>query len=271
MKCPLCANDGWKSFFNEKKADRVLRVVKCKKCGFVYTYDRVATQDQSSEKVQKQATKSRTGSYHKELKHILRIARKYFNGNPSLLDIGCSRGMFLDMAKESGFDVTGIELETTAAKYSLLKGHKVLVGNFLDLEIPRHSADIISMIHVLEHLENLRYALKNANSILKPYGKIIVEVPNLWHWMIQRMLLLSRGLASERHLYHFTPITLSRLLGSSGFRILRQMPGNRYDKKGILSKWFQFIIMVFSSCIFEFTGKVVSNSIRIIAEKKISA
>ena len=178
------------------------------------------------------------------------------------MDIGCSNGLFLDMAKDAGYKTKGVEMNIDAAKKAILKGHKVFIGDIVTSELPRYYADIIVMFHTLEHLHSLSIVLEKIKSLLKQKGILIIEVPNLWHWILQKRFFIKRSLAPERHLYHFTPKTLRYLFNKLGFKIVKIEPANRYDRKGFLDGLIHSTIRIFSTYFYFFTGYILSNSMR---------
>jgi len=96
------------------------------------------------------------------------------------------------MARDFGYKTEGIEIETAAAKKSKTKGHRIFIGDITKIKLSNNYADVIVMFHTLEHLKVLSFAVSKIKSILKKDGIIVVEVPNLWHWLLQRRLFMKR-------------------------------------------------------------------------------
>ena len=171
-----------------------------------------------------------------ELGHVfnnavrMRLLRGVARGR--LLDVGSGRGRFLAAAKAAGWEVVGIELEPEMAKeLSRRFGIDVVVGTAIDAEA-QGPFDVITMWHVLEHLPDPLAALMRASDSLRPEGMLIVSVPNYAsaqarlggdHWL---------HLDIPRHIYHFSPDPLSRLVERAGFRVERI--GHFYPEMEIL-------------------------------------
>lgn len=138
-----------------------------------------------------------------------------------LLDIGSGRGRFLAAAKAAGWDVVGVEFEPGLATTSARRfGVPVIVGDAVSADVPG-TFDVVTMWHVLEHVPDPRAALERAASLLRPGGTLIVSVPN--NDSVQARLGGDGWLHLDvpRHLWHFTPSSLSRLVSRSGLRVVR--------------------------------------------------
>jgi ubiquinone/menaquinone biosynthesis C-methylase UbiE len=136
-----------------------------------------------------------------------------------LLDVGSGKGHFLDAARRAGWTVTGLEYSEAAAKEGRRRyGVDTIIGDWASapLEGPY---DVISMWHVLEHLDDPREALRRARALIAPDGLLVVSVPN----SASLQARLFRGtwfhLDLPRHLYHFTPRALRQLVESAGFEV----------------------------------------------------
>jgi hypothetical protein len=78
------------------------------------------------------------------------------------------------------------------------------------------------MFHVLEHLEDPMTYLNAARELLRPQGRLIVQVPNAACW---QFLLLGEnwsGIDVPRHLLDFRSRDLEALLSFCGFEVLRR-------------------------------------------------
>lgn len=132
-----------------------------------------------------------------------------------LLDVGCATGTFLAHMKAAGWDVCGIEPSREAAAW----GAEALRIQIIDRPLPdaglaAESFDLVTYWSSLEHVHDPLAYLRETCRLLRPGGRLVVLVPNFasptvrWlHW----------GLDPPRHLYHFTPDSLRRLLGAAGF------------------------------------------------------
>jgi methyltransferase family protein len=75
--------------------------------------------------------------------------------------------------------------------------------------------------HVLEHLENPAETLVQVHKLLKPGGVLVIEVPNLSSFQSRLAGKHWFHLDIERHLYHFTPQGLRKLLETIHFNVMQ--------------------------------------------------
>jgi len=102
------------------------------------------------------------------------IASPCHGGN--LLDIGCSGGYFLSVARERGYKVHGVEPNRLESAYAEEQGIDILGATVDDL--PDGTAfEIITLWDVLEHIRNPVEYLKQIKSYLIPGGLVFVQVP----------------------------------------------------------------------------------------------
>lgn len=135
------------------------------------------------------------------------------------LDIGCGRGLLVDLFAESGFEAVGTQLSETAARAARARGADVRVGELHELALPAASFGIVVIYHVLEHVEAPLAELREAARVLAPGGLLVAEVPSFARPGFR--LLGTRDLCIDypHHLYFFTPETLRPLLSAAGLRI----------------------------------------------------
>ena len=147
-------------------------------------------------------------------------------GAGRLLDVGCGVGSNLRTFKEQGWDVWGIDMgENAVAQAREIVGDRVHLATLETSSFPRQSFDVIVFNHSLEHMFSPSLALEKAREILTERGLIVITVPNAAslearvfgeHW---------RQWDVPRHLFHFEPATLTRLLEKVGFRVRRLNTG----------------------------------------------
>ncbi|MGI8586543.1 MAG: class I SAM-dependent methyltransferase [Chloroflexia bacterium] len=134
-----------------------------------------------------------------------------------VLDIGCGRGLLLHHLRKRGWEVAGTELSEDSASYARDVLHiDVQTANITDLRLPSESFDAVILWHVLEHITDPEALLQEVARILYPGGTLLVAVPNFGS--VEARLAKSRWfhLDVPRHLNHFTPQTLRRMLDEAG-------------------------------------------------------
>lgn len=144
-----------------------------------------------------------------------------------LLDIGCATGTFLhNMQGHGSWNVCGVELSEDAAQLARQEfGLDVFTGTLEQAAYPDKHFDVVTMWDVLEHLHDPLGSLLEVRRILDTDGILLVRVPNLASWDARLFGATWAGLDAPRHLYIFTPHTLSTLLERAGFTVLEHNGG----------------------------------------------
>jgi SAM-dependent methyltransferase len=151
-------------------------------------------------------------------------------GNLGLLEIGSGRGGFLSVARDSGFDVCGLEPSAAAVREAVASGFDVHQGTLENLppEISSKKWDVIFMSHVFEHIDDPRAGAKIIGDLLAPAGIAVLEVPNQFEGLLPKIRNAIRSLTGQlrtstlysvHHLSFFSPTTLEQLFRSQGFEV----------------------------------------------------
>ncbi|MDO8736904.1 MAG: class I SAM-dependent methyltransferase [Thermoleophilia bacterium] len=135
-----------------------------------------------------------------------------------LLDVGCGDGFFMLGMQRRGWAVSGIELHEKVAAYA---------HDELGLDVrggAEHEADwggqydCITLLGVIEDLDDPNACLQRCQEHLAESGLLVVQTHNIDcleakffgpHWF---------NVEAPRHVWHFSPDTLARLLAGNGFR-----------------------------------------------------
>jgi SAM-dependent methyltransferase len=144
----------------------------------------------------------------------------------AILDLGCSSGSFLETLKGGKWDMYGVEMSTESADRALARcGAKVFVGDILDAPFQTGSFDAITCFHVFEHLYHPREVLTKVSQWLKPGGIFYALMPNIDSAGARVFKSYWYALELPRHLYHFSPQSLSRLAQSVGLEEVSMTTG----------------------------------------------
>jgi SAM-dependent methyltransferase len=139
-----------------------------------------------------------------------------------VLDVGCGGGLLLRLLKERGHRVVGFDFSESAASAAWRgQGVPAVCGDFASTPFGPESFRAVTMYHVLEHLYDPATYLDVAHRLLKPDGRLVVQVPNAASW---QFLLLSEkwsGADIPRHLLDFRASELEILLDNCGFEVVR--------------------------------------------------
>jgi 2-polyprenyl-3-methyl-5-hydroxy-6-metoxy-1,4-benzoquinol methylase len=129
------------------------------------------------------------------------IINRYSTKKGSLLDYGCGTGHFLKAAKKDQWKVTGIEPNEKARTTSKEFGIKAYAS--IDELKKNKKFDVITLFHVLEHINPLRATIKSLLNHLNDEGKLMIAVPNHLSYDAQHYQAHWAAWDVPRHLYHF--------------------------------------------------------------------
>jgi O-antigen chain-terminating methyltransferase len=117
-----------------------------------------------------------------DIKGRQRAYLEYFQGQNDILDIGCGRGEFLELLREAGIKVKGVDLDLDMVLYCREKGLDVVQEDgfaYLD-SLPDEALGGIFAAQVIEHLESKQIIelVKLCRRKLRPGGILILETLN---------------------------------------------------------------------------------------------
>jgi 2-polyprenyl-3-methyl-5-hydroxy-6-metoxy-1,4-benzoquinol methylase len=164
----------------------------------------------------------------------------------SVLDVGCSEGLFGQSVKEKcNCEVWGIEPVAAAAVKAETLLDKVFTGFFEDaiLNIDR-TFDLICFNDVLEHMPDPYNALKLCHRLLNKNGMIIASIPNILHYQEFLNILIKRdfeyvdaGIMDRTHMRFFTKKSMIRMFEEAGYsvQIIKGLDPTRSKKMDLIS------------------------------------
>lgn len=234
--CPLCGSSELKKMFDCEdhfSSRELFPVYDCRQCGFRFTnhfppeecignyYD---TPNYISHSDSEKGITNKL--YHLFRKMMLQrkvhLVKRFTNRvDARLLDIGCGTGYFLHAARKAGFRVSGIEKNDKAREKAASLFHLDLQDD-LDRFAPEHLFDVITLWHVLEHLEKLNESIAKIRKMLKPEGALVIALPN--HLSSDAGVYGKYWAAYDvpRHLWHFSPDTVEQLIQKHGMRVVKR-------------------------------------------------
>lgn len=154
------------------------------------------------------------GIYKKGLGDILNVTSLR-----SVLDIGCSSGFFLDIAKENGSETYGIELNKNEREIAQSKGHRTW-GFTVDKFEENLKFDAITLWDVFEHIKGGIDYLKILNNFLSDTGLVFLQIPNvnaLAARVLQSKCNMFDGL---EHVNLYNDKTIISVANSAGFEVV---------------------------------------------------
>ena len=141
-----------------------------------------------------------------------------------VLDIGCGDAAFLELARNCGWEVVGVDPDPRAVVVAQARGLDVRQGGVEIFNEQAEVFDIITLNNVVEHLHDPGAVLGACHRLLKPGGHIWLDTPNIDSPGHRFFGANWRGLETPRHLVLFNHTSLVRLLMNAGFQKLKIMP-----------------------------------------------
>jgi 2-polyprenyl-3-methyl-5-hydroxy-6-metoxy-1,4-benzoquinol methylase len=139
----------------------------------------------------------------------------------SLLEIGATNGEFLDVMREAGFSVCGVEPAPGPAEFARSeRGLDVRTGFIEDVALPELKFDAICAWNVLEHITEPHAAIKRLRNAIAEDGRLFLEIPNIESVLAKRRGVNWFHLDPAHHVAFYTPAQLAQLLESCGFELV---------------------------------------------------
>lgn len=244
--CPVCGSARVAHFLTAtdngllRRTDVFLPVYRCRSCdvfflnppppaeiGREYFADAYAMR--TSNIYYDEEFKARTGQLRLEL-----LSRYGVSGG-KLLDVGCGKADFVNLARKGGWDAWGVELDAGAC--DLARKHfglqTVLNGSMDHPDLPAQF-DVITLWDVIEHVPDPVGVLRQAADRLRKGGIVMVRTANIRSWPFDRKRDRWWAFGSD-HRFYFSPGSLGvamKLGGLDVLDVLNREPAERPDKTG---------------------------------------
>jgi len=174
----------------------------------------------------------------------LRIIARLLKKQPQsirILDVGCSRGQFVQAAAALGFDAAGVEPAPRAAAAARGAGLRVHQGLLEEQRFPEQSFDAVTLFEVIEHLKAPRALLAECRRILRTGGILMLTTGNAASWTTAVMKSRWDYFRMEQdggHISFFNPASLVRLAAGCGFAVERISTARvKFHEKGDCAPW----------------------------------
>lgn len=243
--CPLCKSNAIKKRFTCKDhfaTGEEFDIMECPDCGFVFTQG-VPDEKEIGRYYESPTYISHSNTnkgvinkiYHRVRAVMLRkkvklIGKLTLLKNGKILDYGAGTGYFARAMEKEGWNVTAIEKSSQARELALKEfGFEMFSEEALP-GIPDKSLDVVTMWHVMEHIQDLDNMWNELYRILDDTGIAVIAVPNCKSYDAKRYNENWAAYDVPRHLWHFTASTIMRWGEKHGFILERQytMPFDGY-------------------------------------------
>lgn len=237
--CPVCGSKELIPFLTCKDylaTQETFEIIRCKTCGFALTQD-FPSEDvigryyDAPEYVSHSDTQKGIINtlYHWARKIALKSKAKIVLDNASvktgtLLDVGSGTGYFLDKMKEKKWIVTGVEKSDAARMYAKQKFDINCQNSEYLYEVAGKTKDVVTLWHVLEHLEHLNTVMEHLRKIIKDDGTVVIALPNKDSFDAAHYEQCWAAYDVPRHLWHFSPSDFIHLADRHQFNVVDVRP-----------------------------------------------
>ncbi len=232
-KCPWCGSEKAQIYLwlkDEFLTKEDFQIYECLQCGLLYTEPRpdkekIGQYYKSEEYYSHQEnTKGFIPKIYETVKSI-NLKKKYkiaANKHEAgkMLDIGCGVGDFIQMMEKKGWDCVGVEPSEQAKSIASKRIKAKMINPEQLAELKGEEYDLITMWHVLEHVENLKEEIGQLERLLKKGGKLIVAVPNFKSYDAQYYNTHWAAYDVPRHLNHFCKESIVKIFKKTSLDLI---------------------------------------------------
>jgi len=155
------------------------------------------------------------------LKSKLRLINSFNTKSKKILDVGAGTGDFLKVCKTNSWEIFGSEPDSGARNIAAKKG----VNLEKDLsKFQNQQFDVITLWHVLEHVENLQEYITTLKRLLTENGRLIIAVPNFKSYDAIKYKEFWAAFDVPRHLWHFSETSISKLFSYENMKVEKILP-----------------------------------------------
>jgi 2-polyprenyl-3-methyl-5-hydroxy-6-metoxy-1,4-benzoquinol methylase len=255
VRCNLCGHDDWFVRFPATLAEGAMpdvrafrctstgygehpQIVQCRYCGYVYANPRWVDTDllDAYQAVEDETyVRERQGrelTFRKHLESLQRVT-----GPPQgrrLLDVGAYIGVFVEVARDAGWQACGVEPSRWAVEVAQSAGLPVIQGTQQSFELEKGKFDVITMWDVIEHVSDPAAELARSFELLKPGGIIAVHTMDI-ESVAARLLGQRWPWLMDMHVHYFSRRTMKQMLQKTGFELIWCGAQGRYLRLGYLA------------------------------------
>ncbi len=222
INCLYCNSD------SATRYREIADIVKCSSCGLVYLRTRPTKEalyqiyqayanDTSHMRPPTSAAEAKTHGLRREwfVDEVISYSKRKTG---TWLDVGCGWGALLMRSRELSFSPMGIEMTRNCLDFAALQ-LQIPVSNsqFTDSSVGENSCEVMTMVHVLEHIPNPKETLAKILRTLVPGGIFCGIVPNIESYCSELQKENWVWLDPTHHYTHYSPATLRQKLEEAGF------------------------------------------------------
>ena len=241
VSCYLCGSSDYRDFLTAQDdlggTPGAYRFVRCTRCDLAYQNPRVAIDhiaafydDTYIAHRKKRDWGPLTPLFERAMNKLDAdkddIVSRYLtlDRKSQVLDVGCAVGTFLQrLRRQYGVRVTGVDFKDLSSAPSM-QDVEFHCGLFYEAALAPDRFDLVTMWHFLEHDYDPLRSLDTARRVLKPEGRVVIEVPRLdsrtFRWFGDRW----PGLQAPQHTVLFDRDSLLRAVRKAGLEVVDYLP-----------------------------------------------
>lgn len=185
-QCPICEGNDLSTAYRFAQ----FSILKCRDCHNAWRTNLYSASDITAMYVGEEYARNPYFSY--DVKQFRSLARERYEnydhalttieaikGRGKLLDVGCGSGAFLSLAKQRGWDVSGVELSPSLSRVCR-ENTQVEIANmsFEQVHLPSGTYDVIAMWDLIEHVVDPVFCIQKVRQLLKPGGVALFCTPD---------------------------------------------------------------------------------------------
>lgn len=250
IPCNLCGADDFDILFNQGVAQSA-RIVKCRRCGLIYANPRDAGVDHEDYEnsapegilkgVETDTTHPFRWRYDKEkfqtrdFNQTYRLLQDLHPNKGHVVEVGSSLGFLLRRFLGDGWEATGVDPWQEVPFFTReVQGFDTIPLTLEQAKLPAESADVVILLHVIEHVPDPLETMREIWRVLKPGGHMVLETPRYDTFMFKLMGRRERSLRMDGHIYFYSDQTLKQSCEEAGFKevetrhVGRSLSGERF-------------------------------------------
>lgn len=233
ISCNICASEAADVLFEQGVAQSA-RIVKCRDCGLIYASPRSAGVDHEGyeqnapegllEGVEANPAHPYRWRYDKEKLQVrdfdktYALLRELHPDKGHVVEVGSGLGFLLRRFIDDGWTATGVDPWRELPLFTRqVQGFDTLPVTLERAELPDASADVVILLHVIEHVPDPIATMREIRRVLKPGGHMVLETPRYDTLMFRLMGRRERSLRMDGHIYFYTDRTLRDSYEKAGF------------------------------------------------------
>ena len=155
------------------------------------------------------------------LRRKLDLINSFNTTTKTILDVGAGTGDFLKICVANNWNISGVEPNSDARKISKTKG--VLLQKELD-QLGDKQYDVITLWHVLEHVENLSSYIFKLKQLISDNGRLLIAVPNYKSYDAKYYKEFWAAYDVPRHLWHFSQQSIQKIFSFEKMSVEKIIP-----------------------------------------------